>query len=210
MMLRQILSRAAVVPVITIRELSRAVPLAEALCAGGLTVLEVTLRSAAALPAIEAIRKAVPTAVVGAGTVVSREQMAAALGAGSQFVVSPGFSAGLAADARRAGVAFLPGVSTATELMAALEAGLDTLKFFPAEQAGGIPMLKALHAPFPQVGFCPTGGISAAKAAEYLALPNVLAIGMSSVAPLELIEAENYAGITALARAAAAWRSPAA
>lgn len=206
-MLRALLSRAPVIPVVTIHDLAHAVPLAEALCAGGLAVIEVTLRTAAALPAIEAMRKALPQAVIGAGTVVSREQLAAAVGAGSQFLVSPGFSAGLGEQARRAGVPLLPGIATATELMAALEAGFDTLKFFPAEQAGGVPMLKALFAPFPTVQFCPTGGIVAHKAADYLAQPNVVAIGMSSVAPQNLMEAGEYSVVTALARAAAALRA---
>ena len=208
-MLREMLRRCAVVPVITIRDLAHAAPLAEALCAGGLTVLEVTLRSEVALAAIEAMRRAVPGVVVGAGTVVSRQQLLSAVSAGSQFLVSPGFSATLAADAKRAGVPLLAGVATPTEVMAAIAAGLDTLKFFPAEQAGGVPMLRALHAPFAQVAFCPTGGITPQNAADYLAQPNVLAIGMSSVAPLELVEAGDYAAVTALARVAAAWRTAA-
>jgi 2-dehydro-3-deoxyphosphogluconate aldolase/(4S)-4-hydroxy-2-oxoglutarate aldolase len=203
-MLREQLSQVRIVPVITIDDVARAAPLAEALCAGGLTVLEVTLRTPAAVPAIQAMRRAVPSAVVGAGTVVNRRQLAAAIGAGSQFLVSPGFSATLATAARRAGVPLLPGVASPTELMAALDAGLDTLKFFPAEQAGGVAMLKALCAPFPSVAFCPTGGITAQKAPEYLAQPNVIAVGMSSVAPPELIAAGDFAGITALARVAAA------
>ena len=127
-MLRALLSQAPVIPVVTIHDLAHAVPLAEALCAGGLTVIEVTLRTAAALPAIQAMRKAVPQAVIGAGTVVSREQLAAAVGAGSQFLVSPGFSAALGAEARRAGVPLLPGIATPTELMAALEAGFTRLR----------------------------------------------------------------------------------
>jgi 2-dehydro-3-deoxyphosphogluconate aldolase/(4S)-4-hydroxy-2-oxoglutarate aldolase len=206
-MLRKLLSRVSVVPVITIRDVAHAVPLAEALCEAGLTVLEVTLRSAAALPAIEAMRRGVAEATVGAGTFVMREQLAAAVAAGSQFLVSPGFSAALAVEARRAGVPLLPGVATASELMAALEAGFDTLKFFPAEQTGGIAMLKALAQPFPSVAFCPTGGITVHNAREYLAQPNVTAVGMSSVAPAGLIEAGDFAGITALARIAVALKS---
>ncbi len=205
-MLRDLLARVAVVPVITIERVADAAPLAEALIAGGLTVLEVTLRTPVALEAIRAMRNAVPSATVGAGTVVSRALLAEAVAAGSQFLVAPGYSAALAADARGLGVPFLPGVSTPTELMAALEAGFDTLKFFPAEQAGGVPMLKALAAPFPQALFCPTGGITAQKAAEYLAQPNVVAVGMSSIAPADRIAAGDFAGITALARAASALR----
>ena len=206
MTLREQLARVGVVPVITIHDAALAIPLAEALCAGGLTVLEVTLRSAAALPAIEAMRRAVPQALVGAGTVVNREQLAAAVAAGSQFLVAPGFSNALAAEARRAAVPLLPGVATPTELLAALDAGIDTVKFFPAEQAGGVPLLKALLAPFPSVAFCPTGGIGAHNAAAYLAQPNVVAVGMSSVAPAELIAAGGFGAITALARSAAALR----
>jgi len=182
------------------------VPLARALVAGGLPVLEVTLRSAVALPAIEAMRRAVPEAIIGAGTVLDEQQLAAAVAAGSQFIVSPGFSAPLCAAARAAGVAMLPGVATASELMAALAAGLDTLKFFPAVQAGGTAMLKALGGPFPQVRFCPTGGIDAANAPAFLGLPNVLCVGMSSVAPAALLAQGDYAAITALARGAAALR----
>jgi len=140
--------------------------------------------------------------------VTKEATLAAAVAAGSQFLVSPGFSAALGDQARRTGVPLLPGVATATELMAALEAGFDTLKFFPAEQAGGVPMLKALFAPFPTVQFCPTGGIVPHKAADYLAQPNVVAIGMSSVAPQNLMEAGEYSVVTALARAAAGLRAP--
>lgn len=207
-MLRDMLSRSPVVPVVTVSELAHAVPLAEALVAGGLSAIEVTLRTPVALAAIKAMRKAVPAAVVGAGTVVSREQAVAAVEAGSQFLVSPGFSAPLGQEARRLAVPLLPGVATATELMAALEAGFDTLKFFPAEQAGGVPMLKALAGPFAGVMFCPTGGIVPHKAAEYLAQPNVIAVGMSSVAPQSLMDAGEYATITALAHAAAALKAP--
>jgi 2-dehydro-3-deoxyphosphogluconate aldolase/(4S)-4-hydroxy-2-oxoglutarate aldolase len=206
-MIRDQLSRVAVVPVITIHDVGRAAQLAQALCAGGLTVLEVTLRSPAALASITAMRRTVPDALVGAGTVVTREQLAAAVAAGSQFLVSPGFSSALAADARATGVPLLPGVATASELIAALDAGIDTVKFFPAEQAGGIPMLKALHAPFPGVMFCPTGGIGAEKASEYLAQPNVVAVGMSSVAPPDLIAAGDFGAITKLARTAGALRA---
>jgi 2-dehydro-3-deoxyphosphogluconate aldolase/(4S)-4-hydroxy-2-oxoglutarate aldolase len=207
MTLREQLARVGIVPVITIHDAALAVPLAEALCAGGLTVLEVTLRSPAALPAIEAMRRAVPQALVGAGTVVNREQLAAAVASGSQFLVAPGFSAALADEARRGAVPLLPGVATPTELLAALDAGIDTVKFFPAEQAGGVPMLKALFAPFPTVAFCPTGGIGSHNALAYLAQPNVVAVGMSSVAPAELIAAGDFAAITALARSAAALRA---
>jgi len=148
----------------------------------------------------------VPEATVGAGTVIDRDQLQAAVEAGSQFVVSPGLSATLCSAATRLGVPMLPGVATASELMAALEAGLETLKFFPAEQAGGTAMLRALAAPFPAVRFCPTGGIDIERAPSYLGLPNVLAVGMSSVAPADRIAAADFEAITALARRAASLR----
>ncbi len=204
--IREMLAQAPVIPVLTVTELRQAVPLARALLAGGLPVLEVTLRSQVALAAIAAMRAAVPEAIVGAGTVIDEAQLAAALQAGSQFIVSPGFSAPLCAAAARAGVAMLPGVATATELMAALAAGLDTLKFFPAAQAGGAALLKAFAAAFPTVRFCPTGGIDLHGAGAYLALPNVLCVGMSSIAPAELLQAGDYAAITERACAAAALR----
>jgi 2-dehydro-3-deoxyphosphogluconate aldolase/(4S)-4-hydroxy-2-oxoglutarate aldolase len=204
--IRELLKRVPVIPVLTVASLQHAVPLARALVAGGLPVLEVTLRSAAALPAIRAIRAAVPEAIVGAGTVIDEDQLAHAVAAGSQFIVSPGFSASLSLAARAAGVAMLPGVATASELMAALAAGFDTLKFFPAAQAGGAVLLKAFAAPFPQVRFCPTGGIDVSSAPAYLALPNVLCVGMSSIAPPDLLEKGDFAAVTARAREAVALR----
>ncbi|MBS0373303.1 MAG: bifunctional 4-hydroxy-2-oxoglutarate aldolase/2-dehydro-3-deoxy-phosphogluconate aldolase [Proteobacteria bacterium] len=202
--IRSILSRAPVVPVLTIDDAERAVGVAQALVAGGLATLEVTLRTPAALRAIRAIRDAVPAAIVGAGTVIDHDQLQAAVTAGSQFIVSPGYSAALCAAGVALGVPMLPGVATASELMAALAAGLDTLKFFPAEQAGGVAMLRALAAPFPAVQFCPTGGIDLERAPQYLGLPNVLAVGMSSVAPVDRIAAADFEAITLLARRAAA------
>jgi 2-dehydro-3-deoxyphosphogluconate aldolase / (4S)-4-hydroxy-2-oxoglutarate aldolase len=204
--IREVLARAPVIPVLTISDAATAVPIARALVAGGLSVLEVTLRSGTALAAIAAIRAEVPDAIVGAGTVIDAGQIAAALAAGSQFIVSPGFSAALCADAARLGAAMLPGVATPTELMAALAAGLDTLKFFPAAQAGGVGMLKALAAPFPTVRFCPTGGIDVHTAGDYLSLPNVLCVGMSSLTPPSAVAAGDYAAITVLARRAAGLR----
>ena len=204
--IRAILLRAPVIPVLTVTEFAQSVPLARALVAGGLPVLEVTLRSPVALAAIEVMRAEVPDAIVGAGTVLDEAQLASAVRAGSQFIVSPGFSAPLCAAAAGHGVAMLPGVATASELMAALAAGIDTLKFFPAAQAGGVAMLKAFAAPFPGVRFCPTGGIDLDQAPAYLRLRNVLCVGMSSVAPAALLAARDYAAITALARQAAALR----
>ncbi|MDH4104515.1 MAG: bifunctional 4-hydroxy-2-oxoglutarate aldolase/2-dehydro-3-deoxy-phosphogluconate aldolase [Gammaproteobacteria bacterium] len=205
--MRELLQRSPVIPVLTIEDVAHAVPLAQALVAGGLTVLEVTLRTPAALASIRAMRAAVPAAVVGAGTVVNSAQYAAAVEAGSQFVVSPGCSPALIAASGSHGVPLLPGATTPTEIIAALDAGIDTLKFFPAAQSGGVAMLKALSAPLPQVAFCPTGGITMANAKDYLALPNVLCVGMSSIVTKEWLASGNWEAIRDAAAAAAALRS---
>lgn len=201
--MRNLLQRAPVIPVLTIDDLAHAAPLAEALVAGGLTVLEVTLRTPVALAGIRAMRAAVPDAVVGAGTVTSLEQFVAAMQAGSQFIVSPGFSPHLVGAAKDHGIPLLPGATTPTEVMAALEAGIDTLKFFPAAQSGGTAMLKALAAPFPTVAFCPTGGITLANANDYLSLPNVLCVGMSAIVTKEWLAAGDWAAIRNAASEAA-------
>lgn len=203
MNIRSILALAPVVPVITVEHLDHAVPLARALCAGGLRVLEVTLRTPAALPAIEAMRKAVPDAVVGVGTLARPGDFVTAANAGAQFGVSPGLTAEMAAAARAASFPMLPGIMTPTDLLAGLGWGYDTFKLFPAQQAGGIGMLKALGAPFPEVVFCPTGGISRATAPDFLALPNVACVGGSWVAPADKIRAGDWAAIEALAKDAA-------
>jgi len=203
MPLRKLLQRAPVIPVLTIEDVAHAVPLAEALVAGGLAVIEVTLRTPAALDSIRAMRAAVPGAVIGAGTVVNAAQFAAAAAAGSQFVVSPGFSPCLVAAAKDHGIPLLPGATTPTEIMAALDAGIDTLKFFPAAQSGGAAMLKALAAPLPSVAFCPTGGITFANAPDYLALPNVLCVGMSSIVTKAWLDAADWAAIRNAATMAA-------
>lgn len=200
MNIRSILALAPVIPVITVEHIDHAVPLARALCAGGLRVLEVTLRTPAALPAIEAMRKAVPDAVVGVGTLARPGDFVTAGNAGAQFGVSPGLTAEMAAAARAASFPMLPGIMTPTELLAGLGWGYDTFKLFPAQQAGGIGMLKALGAPFPEVVFCPTGGISRATAPEFLALPNVACVGGSWVAPADKIRAGDWAAIEALAK----------
>ena len=205
--MRELLQRSPVIPVLTIEDVAHAVPLAQALVAGGLTVLEVTLRTPAALASIRAMRAAVRAAVVGAGTVVNSAQYAAAVEAGSQFVVSPGCSPALIAASGSHGVPLLPGATTPTEIIAALDAGIDTLKFFPAAQSGGVAMLKALSAPLPQVAFCPTGGITMANAKDYLALPNVLCVGMSSIVTKEWLASGNWEAIRDAAAAAAALRS---
>jgi 2-dehydro-3-deoxyphosphogluconate aldolase/(4S)-4-hydroxy-2-oxoglutarate aldolase len=204
--MRELLQRSPVIPVLTIDDIAHAVPLAQALVAGGLMVLEVTLRTPAALASIRAMRAAVPAAVVGAGTVVNAAQYAAAVEAGSQFVVSPGCSAGLISASNEHGVPLLPGATTPTEIIAALDAGIDTLKFFPAAQSGGAAMLKALASPLPQVAFCPTGGITMANARDYLALPNVLCVGMSSLVTKEWLASGNWDAIRDAAAAAAALR----
>ena len=204
MNIRDIVGLAPVIPVLTVTDLEQAVPLARALSAGGLRVLELTLRSAVGLGAIEAIRKAVPQAIVGAGTLTRAVEFAAAARAGAQFGVAPGLTPELASAARGAPFPLLPGIMTPSELIIARQAGFEVMKFFPAESAGGVGMLQALYGPFPDVLFCPTGGISRATAARYLALPNVICVGGSWVAPPDLVCAGDWAAIEALARDAAA------
>jgi 2-dehydro-3-deoxyphosphogluconate aldolase/(4S)-4-hydroxy-2-oxoglutarate aldolase len=203
MNIRSILALAPVIPVLTIEHVDHAVPLARALCAGGLRVLEVTLRTPAALSAIEAMRKAVPEAVVGVGTLARPGDFVTAGNAGAQFGVSPGLTAEMAEAARAASFPMLPGIMTPTELLAGLSCGYDTFKLFPAQQAGGIGMLTALNGPFPDVVFCPTGGITRATAPEFLALPNVACVGGSWVAPTDKIRAGDWAAIEQLAKDAA-------
>jgi 2-dehydro-3-deoxyphosphogluconate aldolase/(4S)-4-hydroxy-2-oxoglutarate aldolase len=206
--IREIVGKAPVIPVLTITELGHAVPLARALLAGGLAVLEITMRTPVALAAIEAMRNAVPDAIIGVGTLTRAVDFAAADRVGAQFGVTPGLTPELAAASRGARFPLLPGVMTPTELIQARSAGFNVLKLFPADQAGGIGMLKALGAPFPDVLFCPTGGISRATAPDFLALPNVVCVGGSWVAPAAMIAAGNWAGIEALARDAAGLKKP--
>lgn len=177
-----IMRTAPVIPVIVIEDVAHAVPLAEALVAGGLRVLEVTLRTPAALDAIRAMKQ-VPGAIVGAGTVLNPHDLDAALEAGSEFIVSPGLTEPLGKAAIAAGVPFLPGIANAGDIMRGLDLGLDRFKFFPAMAAGGLPALKALAAPFGQCRFCPTGGISLENAPEWLAFDPVLCVGGSWVSP---------------------------
>jgi len=199
-------SHGPVIPVIVLQRLEHAVPLAEALLAGGVKVLEVTLRTPAALRCIEAIAKAVPQALVGAGTIRSAADARAARDAGGVFGVSPGYTAAVGAACRDEGLPLLPGVATASEVMAAMADGLSFLKFFPASAAGGLPLLKALHGPFPDVRFCPTGGITPESAPSYLALANVPVCGGSWLTPNDAIAAGDWPRITRLARAAALLR----
>jgi 2-dehydro-3-deoxyphosphogluconate aldolase/(4S)-4-hydroxy-2-oxoglutarate aldolase len=199
MLIADVVSAGPVIPVIVLEDAAYAVPLARALLAGGVTVLEVTLRTGAALQGIGAIAREVPQAIVGAGTVLNAGDLAAAREAGARFAVSPGSTASLLEFARSSGLPLLPGVMTPSEVIAAVAAGYRILKFFPAAQGGGVDMLKALAGPLPEVKFCPTGGISLANASEYLALPNVCCVGGSWIAPAESIRASDWAAITRLA-----------
>jgi 2-dehydro-3-deoxyphosphogluconate aldolase/(4S)-4-hydroxy-2-oxoglutarate aldolase len=203
---RSLAAHGPVIPVIVIQRLEQAVPLARALVEGGVKVLEVTLRTPVALAAIEAIARAVPEAVVGAGTLRLPADAKAARNAGSVFAVSPGYTSALGAACRAAGLPLLPGVATGSEVMAAMADGLDFLKFFPAQQAGGVPMLKALAGPFPDIAFCPTGGITPETAPQFLALPNVKVCGGSWLTPADAVEQGDWARITRLAREAQALR----
>lgn len=204
---RELLAIAPVMPVLVIESVDDAVPLARALVDGGLRVLEVTMRTPAALDSVRAIRAQVPGAIAGVGTVVSRADLQAAIAAGAQFGVSPGATPDLLAAAAASGIPFLPGVATASEAMTALEHGFDTMKLFPAEQVGGIALLKALSGPLPQLRFCPTGGIDERRARDYLALANVGCVGGSWVAPAALVRARDFAAITRLATAAKGLRA---
>ena len=200
-------SHGPVIPVIVLHRLQDAVPLAQALLAGGVKVLEVTLRTPVALQCIEAIARACPEALVGAGTIRSAADAQAALDAGSRFAVSAGYTAAIGAACRLIGLPLLPGVATASEVMAASADGLSFLKFFPAMQAGGIAMLKALGGPFPDIAFCPTGGITLESAPQFLALPNVKVCGGSWLMPADAVASGDWARITRLAREAQALRS---
>ena len=193
---------APVIPVIVLHQLQHAVPLARALVAGGIRMLEVTLRTPTALACIEAIARDVPEAVVGAGTVRSHADARNAAGAGARFLVSPGLTCAVAQASRDLLLPLLPGVATASEIMQAQEEGLQALKFFPALQAGGLAMLKAWQGPFGDVHFCPTGGIHAGNATEFLALSNVACVGGSWLVPQDALEQGDWARITALAQAA--------
>ena len=197
---------APVVPVLTIERAEDAVPLARALLAGGLTAIEVTLRTPAALEAVRAIAVEVPDVIVGVGTVTKPLDITRALAAGAKFLVSPGTPAALAQALADAPVPALPGCATVTEAMTLAALGFPVLKFFPAEASGGVRWLKAVAEPLPDVRFCPTGGVNGDNAASYLALGNVLAVGGSWVAPPAAIAAGDFAGITARAKAAAGLR----
>ncbi|TKW73646.1 MAG: bifunctional 4-hydroxy-2-oxoglutarate aldolase/2-dehydro-3-deoxy-phosphogluconate aldolase [Bradyrhizobium icense] len=193
---------AVVIPVLTIEKVEHAVPLAKALVAGGVRTLEVTLRTDAAVAAAKAIIAEVPDAIVGIGTILNPDDLQHAIAMDARFGISPGLSPDLLRAAAASDLPFAPGIATASELMVALAAGFDTLKFFPAEQAGGIKALRALAGPFPNVRFCPTGGIGEANAATWLAEPNVLCVGGSWLCPAADIRSGNWAGITAICNSA--------
>ncbi|MEO1695240.1 MAG: bifunctional 4-hydroxy-2-oxoglutarate aldolase/2-dehydro-3-deoxy-phosphogluconate aldolase [Pseudomonadota bacterium] len=195
------LRRLRVVPVLTVDRVETAVPLARALVAGGLIALEVTLRTDAALAAIRHIAEGVPDALVGAGTILSPDDGQRAIDAGARFLVSPGLTPQLVGAAEQWRVPFLPGAATASEVMALRDLGYRCLKFFPAEASGGVAALKGLAAPLPDMAFCPTGGIGPATMADYLAQPNVVAVGGSWVAPATAVADGDWEHITRLARA---------
>jgi 2-dehydro-3-deoxyphosphogluconate aldolase/(4S)-4-hydroxy-2-oxoglutarate aldolase len=195
-----LLRQGPVVPVIVVDDPAIAVDLAHALVAGGIRVLEVTLRTKGALAAIRRMRDEVPDAIVGAGTLRTRAHVEACVDAGAQFGISPGLTAELAAAARAADLTFLPGVATPSEAMMAEDEGFSVLKLFPAEAVGGVKLLKSLAGPFPNLRFCPTGGIDLARASDYLALPNVLAVGGSWLTPNDALAARDWNRITELAR----------
>jgi 2-dehydro-3-deoxyphosphogluconate aldolase/(4S)-4-hydroxy-2-oxoglutarate aldolase len=198
----EVMQDAPVIPVIVLTDVAHAVPLARALLAGGIRMLEVTLRTPQALACMEAIARDVPDAVVGAGTIRSAADAQASVMAGARFGVSPGYTPKVGQACRDLGLPLLPGVGTGSEIMMAQEDGYTELKFFPAMQAGGIPMLKAWHGPFGEVKFCPTGGVSAANALEFLALPNVACVGGSWIVPNDAIAAKDWGRIEKLAREA--------
>jgi len=204
----QVMQDAPVIPVIVLNDVAHAVPMARALVAGGVRMLEVTLRTPAALACIEAIARDVPQAVVGAGTVRSSADAQAAARAGARFAVSPGYTSAVGQACRDAGLALLPGVATGSEIMMAQEDGFTELKFFPAMQAGGPTMLRAWSGPFFDVKFCPTGGVTLQNAPEFLALPNVVCVGGSWLVPPQVLVDQDWDRVTQLARDTQALRKP--
>ena len=202
-----VLNSGPVVPVMVIEDIDHAVPLARALLAGGIKVLEITLRSDVAIEAIRRVSRKVPDAIVGAGTIASAQDLAAVTEAGAVFAISPGLTPALLKAANQGPIALIPGISTASELMLGMELGYTEFKFFPAEAAGGVPMLKSIGGPFPQITFCPTGGVSPKNYNNYLALDNVACVGGSWIVPKNSIEQEDWQNITNLAREAVAGAS---
>ena len=204
MSLQKILGQVPVIPVLAIHDPDHAVPLARALAEGGLTILEVTLRTPVALEALRLIRDALPDITLGVGTVLQPEDMDRAANAGASFAVSPGLTKKLADAGRYSGIPLLPGVATVSEMMLARELGYRSLKFFPSGPMGGPAALKAIAPVMPDLAFCPTGGVTAANLTDYLALPNVFCVGGSWVAPDALVKAGDWKGISDLARKAVA------
>lgn len=202
--INDVMNTSPVMPVMVINQIEQAVPLARALVDGGLKVLEITLRTPVALECIRRIKAEVPGAIVGAGTIINTQTLDQAIAAGAEFIVSPGVTPGLLDAALSSGIPTLPGVITPSEVMRLLEKGVTAMKFFPAEAAGGIPMLKSIGGPLPQVTFCPTGGVNPKNAPEYLSLSNVACVGGSWMAPAELVDAGDWAEITRRAAEAAA------
>ena len=197
-----ILDSGPVIPVLVIESVEHALPIAEALLAGGISVLEITLRTPAALEIIDSLRQALPEATIGAGTVTSAAQLRQATEAGAQFLISPGLTPALLEAACAQSVPLLPGVSSISELLTGMEFGLECFKFFPAEAAGGTAMLKAIAGPLPAIRFCPTGGINPGNAAQYLSLPNVRCVGGSWLVTADIIARQDWAEITRLSQAA--------
>ena len=196
----QVMRSAPVIPVIVLHDVAHAIPLAHALVEGGIRMLEITLRTAEALQCMEAIARHVPEAVVGAGTVRQVADAKLAAMAGAQFAVSPGYTSAVGQACKDAGLALLPGVATGSEIMQAQQEGYSQLKFFPAVQAGGVAMLHAWSGPFWDIQFCPTGGITASNASEFLALPNVVCVGGSWVVPPKALQERDWSLVTRLAR----------
>ena len=205
--LETLVRAASVIPVLTVGDVEKAAPLARALKAGGLSVLEMTMRTPAALEVLAEMKRAEPDMIIGMGTIRTPEQVADAMAAGADFLVSPGLSPQLIPALLGSGLPVLPGVATAGESMSAVEAGFEVLKFFPAEQAGGRPYLKSIAGPLPDIRFCPTGSITREMAPDYLALPNVVCVGGSWIATGAMIEANDWEMITANAAAAAAMKA---
>jgi 2-dehydro-3-deoxyphosphogluconate aldolase / (4S)-4-hydroxy-2-oxoglutarate aldolase len=201
---KDVLNACPVMPVMVIQNLDDAVPLARALVAGGIKVLEITLRTPVAMEAIRLISQEVKDAIVGVGTIANPQQLQAAEDAGAVFAISPGITSTLLSAANKGKIALIPGIATLSELMLGMEYSLNHFKFFPAEAAGGIPMLKAIAGPFPQATFCPTGGISPGNYNDYLKLPNVACVGGSWLAPQAVVNEKNWAKVTELAQKAIA------
>ena len=196
--IKDIMAISPIVPVMVINNVEHAVPLAHALVKGGLKVLEITLRTPAALESIRRIRAEVPEAIVGAGTIINIETLNKAIDAGAEFIVSPGTTDKMIDAALATGIPLLPGIANPSQAMCLLEKGITDMKFFPAEAAGGIPMLKSIGAPIPQISFCPTGGVSQKNVKEYYNLSNVACVGGSWMCAASLVDAEDWGEITRL------------